>query len=97
MEFPTYEQMAKDVAEKALDEILYDGKSIREWMKIIIEQEQNTGHWIERELVGDVFKFKDSRKILICSNCKMGIAKEILGMSNFCPNCGCRMKSEVSE
>jgi len=37
--FPTYEQIAKDVAEKALDEILYDGKSIREWMKIIINQE----------------------------------------------------------
>jgi hypothetical protein len=38
-EFPTYEQMAKEVAEIALDEFLYDGKSIREWMKIIIEQE----------------------------------------------------------
>lgn len=38
-EFPTYEQMAKNVAEKALDEFLYDGKSIREWMKIIVEQE----------------------------------------------------------
>ena len=37
--FPTYEEMAKNVAEKALDEILYQGKSIREWMKIIIEQE----------------------------------------------------------
>ena len=37
-EFPTYEQMAKEVAEIALDEVLYDGKSIREWMKIIIEQ-----------------------------------------------------------
>lgn len=38
-EFPTYEQMAKNVAEKALDEYLYDGKSIREWIKIIAEQE----------------------------------------------------------
>lgn len=38
-EFPTYEQMAKNVAEKALDEILYQGKSIREWAKIITEQE----------------------------------------------------------
>lgn len=38
-EFPTYEQMAKNVAEKALDEFLYDGKSIREWIKIIVEQE----------------------------------------------------------
>ena len=46
-EFPTYEQMAKNVAEKALDEFLYDGKSIREWMKIIVEQEPKTGHWIK--------------------------------------------------
>lgn len=38
-EFPTYEQIAKNVAEKALDEFLYDGKSIREWMKIIVKQE----------------------------------------------------------
>ena len=38
-EFPTYEEMAKRVAEKALDEFLYQGKSIREWMKIIAEQE----------------------------------------------------------
>lgn len=37
--FPTYEEMAKRVAEKALDEFLYQGKSIREWVKIITEQE----------------------------------------------------------
>lgn len=34
-EFPKYEEMCKNVAEKALDEFLYDGKSIREWMQII--------------------------------------------------------------
>ena len=39
------EQMAKNVAEKALDEIFYYGKSIREWMKIIVEQEPKT-EWI---------------------------------------------------
>lgn len=37
--FPTYEEMAKNVAEKALDEFLYDGKSIREWMQIIASED----------------------------------------------------------
>lgn len=51
-EFPTYEEMVKNVAEKALDEILYDGKSIREWMKIIIEHESR--HYISIEAVNKV-------------------------------------------
>lgn len=31
----TYEEMAKNVAERVLDNFLYDGKSIREWIQII--------------------------------------------------------------
>ena len=38
-EFPTYEEMAKNVAEKALDDFLYNGKSIREWMQIIASED----------------------------------------------------------
>lgn len=37
--FPTYEEMGKKVAEKALDEFLYNGKSIREWMQIISSED----------------------------------------------------------
>jgi len=37
--FPTYEDMSKKVAEKALDEFLYDGKSIREWMQVIASED----------------------------------------------------------
>lgn len=37
--FPTYEEMGKNVAEKALDEFLYDGKSIREWMQNIASED----------------------------------------------------------
>lgn len=37
--FPTYEEMGKKVAEKALDEFLHDGKSIREWMQIIASED----------------------------------------------------------
>ena len=35
--FPTIEEMAQNVAEKALDEVELNGKTIREWMEIIIE------------------------------------------------------------
>lgn len=39
VKFPTYEEMAKNVAEKALDNFFYKGKTIREWMQIIAEQD----------------------------------------------------------
>ena len=39
MEFPTIDEFAKEVAEKALDEILYGEKTIREWIEIIIKQQ----------------------------------------------------------
>ena len=32
---PTYEEMAKEVAEKALDEYIYKGKTLREWVDIL--------------------------------------------------------------
>lgn len=47
--FPTYEEMGKKVAEEALDEFLYDGKSIREWMQIIASKDA-----ISRQAVLDV-------------------------------------------
>ena len=39
MEFPTIDEFAKNVAEKVLDEIIYGGKTIREWIEIIIKQQ----------------------------------------------------------
>jgi hypothetical protein len=35
MKFPTYEEMAQNVAEKALDEYEYKGKTLRQWVEII--------------------------------------------------------------
>ena len=40
MEF-TIDKLVKEVAEKALDEITYEGKTIREWVEILVKQ-QNT-------------------------------------------------------
>lgn len=39
MELPTIYKLAKEVAEKALDEITYEGKTIREWVEIIVKQQ----------------------------------------------------------
>jgi hypothetical protein len=39
MKFPTIDEFAKGVAEKALDEVTYEGKTIREWAEIITKQQ----------------------------------------------------------
>lgn len=41
--FPTIEEMARDVAEKALDEYEYNGKTLREWIEIILATDTNVG------------------------------------------------------
>lgn len=38
MEF-TIDKIAKEVAEKALNEITYEGKTLREWVEIIVKQD----------------------------------------------------------
>lgn len=48
--FPTYEEMGKKVAEKALDEFLYDNRSIREWMQIMKKYLINAAHLFVRNL-----------------------------------------------
>lgn len=69
--FPIYEELVKNIAEEALNEFLYDGKSIREWMRIIASEdcisrqavleyiegsEADLGHSSENELVCQYFK-----------------------------------------
>lgn len=49
--FSTYEEMGKKVAEKALDEFLYNGKSIREWMQIITSEDA-----VSRQAVDELSK-----------------------------------------
>lgn len=39
MEFPTIDKFAKEVAEKSLDEITYEGKTIREWAELLVKQQ----------------------------------------------------------
>lgn len=42
MKFPTYEEMAQNVAEKVLDEYEYKGKTLRQWVEIISNTELST-------------------------------------------------------
>lgn len=37
--FPTEKEFVEKIAEKALDEFLYKGKTLREWIKIFVKQE----------------------------------------------------------
>ena len=46
----TYEEMAKDLAERTLDEVLYDGRSIREWMQIIASDDCISRQAVQTEL-----------------------------------------------
>ena len=45
--FPTIEEMAQNVAEKALDEYEYNGKTLRQWVEIIAATDNNVGTKIE--------------------------------------------------
>ena len=42
MKFPTIKEMAEEVAEKALDEYEYKGKTLRQWIEIIAAFELST-------------------------------------------------------
>ena len=42
MKFPTMDEFAQNVAEKALDEYEYKGKTLRQWIEIISASEHGT-------------------------------------------------------
>lgn len=48
--FPTIESMAREIAEKALDEYVYKGKTIRQWIDDIIKYEKlSSSKEVERD------------------------------------------------
>ena len=42
MKFPTVNKLAEQVDEEALDKYLYKGKTLREWIDIILSQEESS-------------------------------------------------------
>lgn len=90
-EFPTYAKMAKVVAEKALDEYLYEGKTIREWIKIIVEQEPNTVLY-SGDGYADGYMVYDMAE---CPNCGYKYEEGDKDWKEpFCPHCGQALKWE---
>lgn len=83
---PSIKEMAKEIADKALDEFEYKGMTIRQWADKITSGEYKPvvrGWWVYHNF--------DT----ICSNCnksaffngEYGYQEE----TNFCPNCGAEM------
>lgn len=60
------------------------------------DAEQKSGKWIDKEISNPDYPFQD-RKIIECSKCHYGIVQARLGYTNYCPNCGAKMKSEDKE
>lgn len=78
--FPTYEQMAKDVAEKALDEYVHNGKTLREWIKIIAEQEPKID--VLEQIRADIIKYESDCRLSTdesptCKECNDNVFKTI--------------------
>ncbi len=57
--FPTYEEMGKKIAEEALDGYIYKGKTLREWIDILVQT-----RWIP---VSERLP-KYGKEVLTCSN-----------------------------
>ena len=82
MEFPTVEELSKGVAENALNEFEYRGKTLKEWINIIAEQTNPRGtyecfHCLSKSVIWDSdFDFEDFGyegqgivHICHCTNC----------------------------
>lgn len=59
MEFPTIDEFAKNVAEKALDEFIYEGKTIREWVEIIAKQQHCEDAISRAEVINEIDRYID--------------------------------------
>lgn len=75
--FPTTTEMAKDVVEKALDEYVYEGKTIRQWVEIlkdyddkkttlerIVKQLEEHREWTDSTFEEDGFCNDDSFEVV---------------------------------
>lgn len=52
--------------------------------------------WIETDIVSYDYGVREV-KLLVCSNCNIGIKNGILGIANYCPCCGARMDAELKK
>ena len=83
----SYKEIGEKGANYALDEVEYNGLTIRQWADKITGGEYAPvvhGHWIRQD---------DSFTRFKCSNPKCGI-ENCSGFENYCPNCGAKMDGE---
>ena len=64
MKFPTIEEMAKEIAEKAMNEYEYEGKTIIQWVEILkdYDDKKNTLERILDRLEEEYDKWSDTYK-----------------------------------
>ena len=94
--FPTMEEFAKQAADLALDEFQYDGKTIREWIELILSGKLVEVVHAEWELHGNDDDLSGS---YFCSKCgyNMDESEYLDNFSSlrYCPYCGAKMKKEA--
>lgn len=83
---PTIEPKTKVIAQVAFDE-----DKLREIVHEAVERIKEEGEWIEKQ-VKDEYSW--TRRRFYCSACG---SWNTYGMSNYCPNCGARMKGANDE
>ena len=91
--FPTMDEFAKDVAEKAIDEWKYQGRTIREWIQMILSGDyvpEVHGKWLD---VFAGFNFFAAT----CSVCHKRSDLPPIAVAKYCPRCGARMDGEHNE
>lgn len=78
MKFPTTDEFCQSVAKKALDEYIYNDKTIREWVNLILNQQerQEECEWCS--------EFENNRKWLVSKG--NGMYEEYT--YQYCPMCG---------
>lgn len=80
----TLDMIAKDVAEKALDEFIYEGKTIREWVEIIVKQ-QPCEDCISREKVFEQISCWVNSGEYRYTNATYYLTRRIQGISSVTP------------
>lgn len=96
MIFPTEDESAKRIAAKALNEYVYRGNTLKEWVEIIASEELTPvrhGKW--ENLYKEMGSILIDAPILKCSVCKKKSAFKLFGSkmteAKYCPNCGALM------
>lgn len=91
MKFPTVQELGEKVANSALDEFIYKGKTLREWIDKISEQDEHKGsyecfHCLSKSVCWDGdFDFSD-----------YGYEGEGIVQVCHCANCGAEIEYRIS-